>query len=302
MKPPVLLYGAVPGALFPAPPDAIQASPFSPGGFDLAASPTEPFGSALVLAPPGTLERDWVLARSLELLRPGAELIAMAPKDQGGSRIAATLRGFGCDVLDEPRRRHRICSTLRPEHLEGTDAAVRAGAPRLDPALGLWTQPGTFSWDRRDPGSQLLLAALTDLKGRGGDFGCGLGVLSLGVLQAAGVSALELWDIDRRALECARRNVVDPRVVFRHGDVRRQESRADLDFVVMNPPFHDQGRENRNLGIAFIEAAAQRLRPGGACWLTANRRLPYEQPLKALFGSFRLRAEAEGFKVYEAIR
>ena len=38
----------------------------------------------------------------------------------------------------------------------------------------------------------------------------------------------------------------------------RQELHAlqDLDFVVMNPPFHDGGTEDRSLGEAFIRRAA----------------------------------------------
>ena len=46
-----------------------------------------------------------------------------------------------------------------------------------------------------------------------------------------------------------------------------------LDFVVMNPPFHDGGAEDKALGVAFIEAAARMLARRGACWLVANRHL-----------------------------
>jgi 16S rRNA (guanine1207-N2)-methyltransferase len=302
MEPPVLLYGHPPPELFRAPAGAVQASPFEPGADDLLEAREIHFASALVLAPPGALERDWVLARVLERLAPGAEIIALGPKDRGGARIASTLRGFGCDVSEEPKRRHRICRTRRPASPVNLEAALKAGAPRLDPGLGLWTQPGVFSWDRLDRGSALLMDILPDLGGRGADFGCGIGHLALRILGSSAVTDLELVDLDRRAIACARLNLADPRVRFRHADVRRLGAAADLDFVVMNPPFHNGGREDKELGVAFIEAAARALKPGGACWLTANQHLPYEQALARSFREVRLKVQAQGYKVYEAIR
>jgi 16S rRNA (guanine1207-N2)-methyltransferase len=51
----------------------------------------------------------------------------------------------------------------------------------------------------------------------------------------------------------------------------------------MNPPFH-QGRDaDPGLGIAFIGAAARMLSPPGVLWLVANRHLPYDRALTALF-------------------
>jgi len=303
MTPPVLLYGHPPPALFREPEGALQTSPLAPEGLDLCETTEGAFASALILAPPGRLEREWVLARTLQLLPVGAPLIALAPNDRGGPRIAPALRAFGCEVTDEPRRRHRICRALRPVHPVGLEAALEAGGLQLDPRLGLWTQPGVFSWDRLDPGTALLLGAAPAFRGRGADFGCGIGVLALHALESPAVASIALWDLDRRAIACARRNIADARASFHHGDVRRMgQGGADLDFVIMNPPFHDGGREDRALGAAFISAAARRLRPGGVCWLTANRHLPYEAPLAEAFSRVHLRAERDGFKVYEAIR
>jgi 16S rRNA (guanine1207-N2)-methyltransferase len=180
------------------------------------------------------------------------------------------------------------------------EGAIAEGAPRHVDGLG-WTQPGIFSWDRLDPGTALLMACLPALAGQGADFGCGVGLLSQLVLRSPAVSALSLIDIDRRAVDCAGRNVDDPRARFEWADVRTTD-RSGLDFVVMNPPFHDGGREDRALGQAFVAQASRSLKPGGCCWLVANRHLPYEAPLAEHFSSVRLVRETGAFKVYEARR
>ena len=202
----------------------------------------------------------------------------------------------------ESRRHHKICTASPHGDLDRLAEAIAAGAPRRD-ANGLWTQPGLFSWDRLDPGTAVLLAALPALAGKGADLGCGLGLISQAVLAAGDVSDLVLVDLDRRAVELAGRNVDDPRARVLWRDLR--EPQADiqgLDFVVTNPPFHDGGAEDRALGQLFIRRAAEMLAKGGVLWLVANRHLPYEAELKGAFARVRLAVEAGGFKVYEARR
>jgi 16S rRNA (guanine1207-N2)-methyltransferase len=294
-----IVYGAPPVALATVPAGAVQVSPLIPGATPLESIPDVSLDAAVIYAPPGVLERDAVLAHALRALKPDGRLMALAPKDKGGSRIRKTLESFGCEVEDLPKRRHRICHAARPEKPVGLAAAIAAGAPRIVEAIGLWSWPGVFSWDRIDPGSALLLEHLPTLAGKGADLGAGIGVLAHRVLQSSAVTALTLVDLDRRAVECARRNVEDLRVAIAWADVRRHPLEG-LDFVVMNPPFHDAGSEDRDLGAGFIAAAALALRKGGTCWLVANRHLPYEAPLKAAFARVELRAEAHGYKVYEA--
>jgi 16S rRNA (guanine1207-N2)-methyltransferase len=137
------------------------------------------------------------------------------------------------------------------------------------------------------------------MAGQGADFGCGVGYLAHGVLSAPKVTALHLIDIDRRAVECARRNAADPRVTLAWADARSARL-SDLDFVVMNPPFHDAGHEDKALGQAFIQAAGAALRKGGVLWMVANRHLPYERVLAEVFRTVDLRAEIAGYKLFEA--
>jgi 16S rRNA (guanine1207-N2)-methyltransferase len=294
------VYGAPPAALATAPAGARQVSPLVPGSEALESLAPASLSAAVLAAPPGTLERRYALALALRALQPGGALTALAPKEKGGSRLRKELETFGCQVEEVGRQHQRICHAMRPAAPEGLEAAIAAGGPQRIGGDGLWTQPGVFSWDRDDPGSQLLIAALPTLSGQGADLGCGIGVLARGVLASPKVTRLELVDLDRRALDAARRNVEDARAGFHWADARSGPELAGLDFVVMNPPFHDTGLEDKTLGQSFIRRAHQVLRTGGVLWLVANRHLPYEAVLAAQFARVMPRGEGKGFKIYEA--
>jgi 16S rRNA (guanine1207-N2)-methyltransferase len=75
---------------------------------------------------------------------------------------------------------------------------------------------------------------------------------------------------------------------------------SELDFAVMNAPFHDSGHEDKALALAFVARAAQSLRKDGVCWLVANRHLPYEAAMKPLFRKVDLALETGAYKIYQA--
>jgi 16S rRNA (guanine1207-N2)-methyltransferase len=299
---PAYVYGAPSPALVTVAAGAIQLSPLTPGSMALEDLPPGAAAEMAIAAPAGAVERRYVLALALRALRPGAQLQALAPKDRGGQRLRRELEALGCVVTEEGRKHQRICATQRPETLTDLEACLAEGAPRLVPALGLWSQPGIFSWDRLDPGSELLTSNLPALAGRGADLGCGNGLLSRAVLASAAVTHLDLIDLDRRALQAARRNVVDARAGFHWIDARQAADLSGMDFVVSNPPFHETGVEDKAVGQAFIRAGHAMLRPGGALWIVANRHLPYEAVLTELFKRARLVVETARYKVYEAVR
>ena len=89
------------------------------------------------------------------------------------------------------------------------------------------------------------------------------------------------------------------RARFLWADIRSAEL-ADLDFVVMNAPFHDAGAEDKKLAQTFVQRAAQSLSKGGVCFMVANRHLPYEAILTPTFKRTELVIETGGYKIYEA--
>lgn len=297
------LYGVPPRELAERPVGAVQTSPLIPASASLEDVAPGSLDEVVMLAPPGTIERRYALALALRALKRGAMLTAMALKERGGSRLKKELAALGCDVDESAKRHHRICVTEAPGSAQALDAAIAAGSPQLVETLQLWSQPGVFSWDRIDPGTVLLLKHLPALSGKGADLGCGVGVLARAVLASEGVTHLELIDNDRRAVEAARRNVSDARAAFAWADVRRAGALPEgLDFVITNPPFHHGGAEDRDLGAAFIAAAARALKRGGRLWLVANRHLPYEGELKEAFKRVTPISDGGGYKLFEAVK
>ncbi|HET6971848.1 MAG TPA: methyltransferase, partial [Phenylobacterium sp.] len=78
-----VLYGVPAPGLVEIPAGVAQVSPLVPGSQDLAAMADASVDQAIVLAPGGTLERDYVLAQALRVLKPGGSLTVFAPKDKG---------------------------------------------------------------------------------------------------------------------------------------------------------------------------------------------------------------------------
>ncbi len=296
-----ILYGRPP-LVFDPPGAATQTSPQIVGSAPLEGLADGSVESAMVYAPPGVLERRYTLAHALRALKAGGRLDVMAAKDKGGSRLKKELEAFGCEVGETAKAHHRRCVVIKSGAETGLNAAIAAGAMQVVPGLQAWSQPGVFAWDRIDAGSAQLAASMPALKGAGADLGCGYGALATVALRSPAVTSLRLIDLDRRAVEAAKKNLEDARATFEWADVRTLEAVGDLDFIVSNPPFHDGGAEDRRLGQAFIRKAAEMLKKGGALWLVANRHLPYEAELKAAFKRVTPISDGGGYKLFEAMK
>jgi 16S rRNA (guanine1207-N2)-methyltransferase len=300
-----LLYGRPPVVFDPPSTGAgaaIQTSPLIPGSTPFETVPDGSVDDIMIYAPPGVLERRYTLALALRALKVGGRLDVMALKDKGGSRLKKELTGFGVEVGETAKAHHRRCIVIKPETMDGIDEAIAEGAARIVPGLEAWSQPGIFAWDRIDAGSALLAQHMPALKGAGVDLGCGYGALATVALRSPAVTSLRLIDLDRRAVEAARKNVEDPRASVEWVDVRTMAADGELNFVVSNPPFHDGGAEDRRLGQAFIRKAAELLKKGGVAWVVANRHLPYEAELNAAFMRVRLVTDSGGYKLFEAVK
>lgn len=247
-------------------------------GFRVATAVAEPATSAVVCLP-----RAKAHARAL-LAEAAASVPAKAPVIVDGARTDGIE-----SIWRDLKTRVQVSEPLAKAH--GRIFSFPAGPELADWQAhdtlidgGFITRPGVFSADAPDPASVILAAALPPkMPGYTVDLGAGWGYLAHAVLTRPGVKRVDLVEADAVALDCARRNITDPRARFVWADATRFRADGYADFVVCNPPFHRNRSADPALGQAFLAAAARILHPQGQLWLVANRTLPYLAPARALF-------------------
>lgn len=279
------------------------------------ARPEGAFPMVLALPPRQRDEARGLLAEAVAALARGGIVVAALSNNEGARSVEDDLASLTGDIRSLSKNKCRVFWAMNDR--ARINRALLADwqaltEPRQVEAAGFpggrfWSRPGLFAWDRIDAGSALLAAHFpTDLAGHGADLGCGYGYLAAEILtRAPGTTALDLYDAERDALHLAERNIESlagkrPLEFFWH-DVT-QGLRRDYDFIVTNPPFHVMREDRADLGQAFIAAAAKNLRTGGRFLLVANRHLPYERGLATAFAHVNVLADAEGYKVIEAVK
>lgn len=264
------------------------------------------FLHAFVVMPKNVEESRYETARVLGLIRENGIIVVAGANDAGGRRAKSMLERFGVTDVQEFAANHaRVAWGVAKGANEAVQQALDEGAPRLVEKTGFVSQPGLFSWDKIDVGSQILAECLPDnLSGNGADFGCGYGFLSRHVLQKYELRNFHCLDADHRAVELCRENLkeIKTKVHYAWEDLSRGVPVRDLDFIVMNPPFHEGKETDADIGKKFIGTACNALRQGGQLWMVANAGLPYEKTLKELFSSCEKITERHGFKVFRAVR
>ncbi|WP_172299558.1 class I SAM-dependent methyltransferase [Pseudoruegeria sp. HB172150] len=268
---------------------------FTAQGYDTQVAPTGEFAAALVCVPRAKAE-----ARAL---------VAEAAALTGGMVIVDGQKVDGVEsLLKECRRTGEVGEVLSKAHgklfrATGDYSAWAADPKGTEIAGGFVTAPGIFSADAVDEGSAALAAALPEkLPKRIADLGAGWGYLSAELQKHDGVEELHLIEAEYAALECARRNVTDPRARFHWADALHFTPEEPFDAVVTNPPFHQSRTADPALGRGFIAAAAAMLKPSGRLWLVANRHLPYEAETRARFREVQEIHSTGRFKILTAAK
>lgn len=265
------------------------------------------FDCVWILVPKNVIEAQYLFARGAALLSDHGFLYVAADNKAGGARLSKWMKALGFeDVQSESRNKARLCWARKKGDLD-LDVALHAG--RVQKVLDdrFYSQAGVFGWNKIDKGSEILTQYLPDdLKGEGADFGCGYGYLSDFLLRHNhNISKLYCLDADKRAVNFCAKNLLQygAEKEFLWCDLTlEQKQPRNLNFVVMNPPFHDGQKQDITVGQSFIENAHEALKRNGVLYMVSNVHLPYENILKQSFFHVEKLHEGKGFKVYKSTK
>lgn len=270
-------------------------------GLAITVEPEGQFASALVQIVKSRAATLSAIAEAMGHLPEGGLLMVDGQKEEGIEAIVKQLR-LAFEVEGVMSKAHGKLAWLRRPAVIPAQVLDWIAAPEQG-EHGYITVPGGFSVDGPDRGSEILVALLPELTGRVADWGAGWGYIAGEVLaEQEGIESLDLVEADHAMLDAAQMNIDDPRAAFHWADATRFQPDAPYDAILCNPPFHVGRRADPSLGRAFIASAAKNLTPSGRFFMVANRHLPYEDTLKATFGSGRMLGELEGYKIYEAAK
>lgn len=171
--------------------------------------------------------------------------------------------------------------------------------------LKLATEAGVFSRERVDRGTRLLIKHLhVEPTDRVLDLGCGYGVVGVVAALLAPNGHVTLVDINRRAVDLARRNLRLNAVAnaeVHHGDGFAPVYGRSFDLIALNPPI----RAGLRLVHRLIEEAKEHLSSGGRFYLVGRTKqgvIRMAEKISEVFGATEEVAKGGGYRLYLARR
>ncbi len=243
-----------------------------------------------------------LIARTWDDCAVGDEFTIIQPNDLGGKSLEKKLLSIFPNASSESKDKSRYITITKTNDDPAILTEWRTyNELQFVDEIGFYSMPGIFGWNKIDVGSRHLIDHLSTLSGVGADFGCGYGYLTKYALATcAKIDTLYAFDIDERAVRACQKNVTDDRAVINRADCTNAISDLPkLDFIIMNPPFHDGSEEQKSLGQSFIINAKHHLKKNGHLYLVANKHLPYEKVLIEQFQEFKKIYEGNGFKIFK---
>lgn len=182
-----------------------------------------------------------------------------------------------------------------------------------NPSFEISNLANVFSRQQLDIGARFMLQHLPMTKGhRVIDLGCGNGVLGLHVLSRDPQAQVIFVDESHMALASAKENVqrnlpqalanCDFIVSNCLDEYLANDNHQQVDFVLCNPPFHQQNTITDHIALQMFKDAKRVLKNHAALIIVGNRHLDYPNKLKRLFKSVKQTANNQKFSIFTAIK
>jgi 16S rRNA G1207 methylase RsmC len=166
-----------------------------------------------------------------------------------------------------------------------------------------------FAKEKLDLGSRFMLEQFDQLPPAKHivDLGCGDGVLGIVAQRLMPDSKLTFVDESYMSIASSRTNYQtncpeNKQVQFIVGDCLTQIDDKDIDFILCNPPFHQEHTISDHIAWRMFSQSTRRLQQGGKIWVVGNRHLAYHVKLKRLFGNCKTIAANRKFVVLQSVR
>lgn len=266
-------------------------------------APQKSFDNAVLFLPKSKDLATYLLQALASTLKVKGNLYLIGEKKAGIERAAKQLDIYNkASKLDSARHCQLWRAVIEsiPEHPQPEmlyqDYHVNG--------LTIKSLAGVFSHGKLDIGTQLLIQHLDNIPtGRILDFGCGSGVIGSLLKQRYNDSTIYLQDIDAFAIASAEQtlkaNNLHAQLITAGGI---NNSPNELSAIITNPPFHQGIQTNYTTAEQLLEQAVEHLVIGGELRLVANSFLKYQPIIERAFGHCNQLAQANGFRIYSAIK
>ncbi len=247
--------------------------------------------AVVIYFPKTKLRFDYYLSMISKLLKAGAAIFVVGEKKGGVKSAEKAMRPYclGSKKLDSARHcmlfvggfNGKACNKSKDDWFQIVEIEVTVGHQIVP--LKLTSLPGVFSATQLDEGTALLLQAISDLDGKGLDFGCGCGVISAALSKAFNTKMLAL-DVDAMAISSTEKtfeiNNIDGEVIHSNGLQNVLDKNLNVDFIATNPPFHTGIKTDYSIVADFVKQSSKILKNSYQIWLVANAFLPYPELFK----------------------
>lgn len=279
---------------------------------NIPATESKKYNAVFIQIPKGRkLYRRW-LFQAYQVLIPGGNVYIAGSKQVGiHSSIKDALELFGNGRIMAYKKGNRLCHLVK--QLEKSSIPDWTQSPGI--TSGTWVEfsisisshcyqirslPGVFSFDHLDEGTRILLNAVKIHAGcKVLDVGCGFGMIGL-FAATHGASWVDLIDNDLLAIASSKETLAINQIYNTSvypSDLLDRVYTNKYDLILSNPPFHAGHAVDYQIAEAIIRQSYQALNPGGQLCIVANRFIPYDRIINAIFGNVLCLAESGRFHV-----